>query len=488
MLTWTFDFNFTSWVQWLIFIVDFIVRIWICARVIQRRLPASVAWAWLGLMVSLPIAGTILYWTFGEYRQGHRRMRRLRRVQDTLNTIAAAQPTDSILNEVHQGDLHHACQALFGFAPKTGNNIELLKDSDIALSKLSEDIASAQQSIDIEFYIWSDGGRADKISAEIIAAAQRGVRCRILVDAIGSSKFIKGANYRKMKQAGVKMVVALPSGIFRSLIARPDLRMHRKLVVIDDEIGYVGSMNLADPLFFHRKSKAAPWIDALARIQGPAVEDLRTVFLSDWCVETGSDFAKELKKSRSPDHTHTKPAFIQCLPSGPAVKYSSIEQALLMAIASAHTEIVFTTPYFLPSESMLYALLAAARRGVRTVLIVPARIDSRISHWASRSFFEDLLAAGVQVALYKPGLLHTKSITIDEDVSLFGSVNLDPRSLRINFEITIAIYDKDFTQALRNLQDEYLNQSEYYTLEKHEERHSLEVWAGDLSRLVGPLL
>ncbi|WP_413587123.1 cardiolipin synthase [Bdellovibrio sp. HCB274] len=488
MLTWTFDFNFNSWFQWVIFIVDFIVRIWICARVIQRRLPASVAWAWLGLMVSLPIFGTFLYWTFGEYRQGHRRMRRLRRVQETLNRIAAVQPTDSILNEHQQGDLHHAYQALFGFSPKTGNQIQLLKDSDESFEQLSKDIANAKHTLDFSFYIWSDGGRADKIAQEIIAAAQRGVRCRVLVDAIGSSKFIKGKYYRAMKRGGVKMTVALPSGIFRSLIARPDLRMHRKMVIIDDEIGYAGSMNLADPLFFNSTSPAAPWIDALARIQGPSIADLKTVFLSDWCVETGSDFAKELTKTKAPDDTHTKPAFVQCLPSGPAIKYSSIEQALLMAIASAQKEIVFTTPYFLPSESMLYALLAAARRGVSTILIVPAKIDSRIAHWASRSFFEDLLLAGVQVALYKPGLLHTKSITIDDDVSLFGSVNLDPRSLRINFEITLAIYDKDFTQSLRDLQNEYLENSDMYTLEAHEGRHTAEVWAGDLSRLVGPLL
>src|SRR5262249_54242741 len=155
---------------------------------------------------------------------------------------------------------------------------------------------------------------------------------------------------------GVEVVIALPSGLWRSLFARPDLRIHRKIIVIDGAIGYGGSMNLADPKFFKIDCGAGPWVDALARITGPAVAPLAAVFLSDWCAETGLDFATAVAATSIKDIANKKAASIQCLPSGPAVKNSVIEQALLMAVAEARKELVLTTPYFLPSEALLYSL------------------------------------------------------------------------------------------------------------------------------------
>jgi cardiolipin synthase len=176
------------------------------------------------------------------------------------------------------------------------------------------------------------------------------------------------------------------------------------------------------------------------------------------------------------------------LPSGPAAHVEAIEQVVLTAVYAASRELVLTTPYFVPSESLLTALLSAAARGVEVTLIVPAKVDSRLVHYASRAHQTDLLAAGVRVALFGGGLLHTKSITVDGQISVFGSLNLDPRSLRLDFEITLAVYDEEFTTALRRLQQSYLDRSTLLDLAACRSRSAAERFAEDAARLVGPLL
>ena len=473
---------------WCIFALDTGIRIWMCSRVVLRRLPAGVAWAWISLILFLPLVATILYLFFGEYRQATRRVLRLEKAKRVLAMMAAQHKQTGSRFEGEYADFSRAYELMIGLPAQGGNDIELLPNADRAFERLALDIDNAQRSIDLEFYIWSDGGRADLFGQSLVRAAGRGVKIRLLVDAIGSAGFIKGGMLKSLRAAGIDVVIALPSGFWRSLFARPDLRIHRKIIVIDGEIAYSGSMNLADPKFFKMDSGAGPWVDALARITGPAVAPLASVFLSDWCAETGLDFAAEVAAAPIKDIASKKTAAIQCLPSGPAVKHSEIEQALLMAVAEAQKLLVLTTPYFLPSEAMLYVLIAAARRGVQVTLIVPEKVDSHLTQLASRSFFEDLLEAGVEIYLFQKGLLHTKSVVVDGRFSLFGTLNLDPRSLRINFEVTQAIYDRGFTEDLLRLQRAYLENSVRYDLESFNSRSSREVWAADLARLVGPLL
>ena len=476
---------------WLVFAFDLSLRLWFCARIVRRRLPAGVAWAWLSIILFLPLIGTTVYLYFGEYRQSGRRQRRLQKSKEIIDRIArepiALAADNSILTDTTAA-LSRAFCGMMGLPVQAGNDVELLANSAHGFDRLIADVNAAEKTIDLEFFIWSEGGRADAFADELLAAAQRGVKCRLLVDAVGSMHFIRGKRIRQMRAGGVNVVAALPSGFWRSLTARPDLRVHRKIVVIDGAIGYTGSMNLADPEFFKRDAGVGKWVDALARIQGPAVSGLYAVFLSDWCAETGADFAAARAHSQILDRAQAKRAAIQCLPSGPAFKDSAIEQALLMSIGSARSELILTTPYFIPSEALFYSLVGAARRGVRTTLIVPQQVDSRLTQHASRSFLQELVEAGVVVALYRPGLLHTKSVTVDREFSLFGSLNLDPRSLRINFEITLAVYDPGFTRDLMALQNSYLQDSLLYTLDQAAKQTAVEVWKGDLARLVGPLL
>lgn len=475
----------------LIFILDFILRLWYCARVLERRLPSGVAWAWLSIIFFLPVFGTILYLYLGEYRLGKRRLKRLEStaisIRVLIQKLFAKNSNEKLLAEPS----HSFAMTVRGFfdAPLlSGNDIELLPNAEAAFVSMINDLDQAKISCDMEFYIWNDGGLADKFGEALLRAVDRGVKCRVLLDQIGSSDFLKGSNATKLKKAGVNIVSAMPSGLVRSFFARPDLRIHRKILIIDGAIGYTGSLNLADPLYFKLNAGVGLWVDAFCRTKGPIVEAMNFVFLSDWSVETKSDFIALEKESIFIDQAQTKNAQIQCLPSGPAIKYSHIEEVLIMAIYSARYRLVVTTPYFIPSESVLYALMTAAKRGVKVILITPEKVDSILTQYASRSYLKELVLAGVQVALYKGGMLHTKSVVVDGEYCLFGTLNLDPRSLRINFEFTLAIYDKSFALSLNELQMKYMHQSRIVELKDYETRNRINEFKEDLARLMGPLL
>ena len=473
------------------FILDFILRLWFCARVLARRLPRGIAWAWLSVIFFLPVFGTILYLYLGEYRLGKRRSKRLEATALILKVLIqklfAKNSDERSLTEPSRS-FALAARGLFDAPLMAGNDVELLQNADAAFSAMIADIGRAKISCDIEFYIWSDGGLADEFGEALIKAAGRGVKCRVLLDQIGSAAFLKGPNAGKLKQAGVRIQAAMPSGIIRSFFARPDLRIHRKIVIIDGAIGYTGSMNLADPFCFKQTEGVGLWVDAFCRTKGPVVEAMIFVFLSDWSVETRADFLALEKGSVFIDKAQAKLSQIQCLPSGPSLKYSSIEELLVMAMYSARRRLVITAPYFIPGESMLYALMTAAKRGVEVILITPEKADSILSRYASRSYLKELVSAGVQVALYKGGMLHTKSVVVDGEYCLFGTLNMDPRSFRINFELTLAIYGKSFAAELNELQIKYLSRSRIMELKDFENKSRINVLKEDLARLLGPLL
>ncbi|MEM9658001.1 MAG: phospholipase D-like domain-containing protein, partial [Planctomycetota bacterium] len=258
--------------------------------------------------------------------------------------------------------------------------------------------------------------------------------------------------------------------------------------VIDGCVAYTGSLNLVDPRYFKKEAGVGQWVDAMLRIEGPAVEALQITFLGDWYSETEAT----LDSLRETGDAYPQPARgdcpVQVMPSGPGVEIDAVEQVLITAVYSADRELVLTTPYFVPSEPLSMALVAAARRGVKVVIVVPKRVDSALVRYASNSFKAGLLRAGVRIALFGDGLLHTKSVTVDGTHSLFGSVNLDPRSFRLNFEILLAIYNREFTNQLRELQQQYIDRSELLDLETFLRRPKSRQVAESFARLLGPLL
>lgn len=472
-----------------VLVVHWLLAIGLSLRVITRRAPIGVSMAWIAVMFSVPFLGAGLYLFVGEKRLGRSRATRaaagadaLSKWQETLRQelTSQARPGADALSLV---DL---TERVFGFPPQLGNRIELLDNAVAVFDALVDDIDAARHTCHMAFYIWHDAGRVCDVVDALVRAAQRGVRCRAIGDALGSKTFLHGEAVARLRAAGIQFQAALPTGLVPSLFARADLRNHRKIVVIDGRVAYAGSQNLADPRFFMQGAGAGEWVDAMVRVTGPVVRALDSVFEHDWAMETGKEFT--VSDPGEPGVVPTKGSLMQAAPSGPGAQPQALQQLLLTAIYASRHELIVTTPYFVPDDSILLALCSAAQRGVDVTLIVPAHSDSRLVRYASAAHFDDLLSAGVCVALFKGGLLHTKSMTIDGATSLFGSMNLDMRSLWLNFEIALVVYDADFTGRLRALQQRYLQDSE---------RVDPIVWRGrprwrriveDTVRLLGPVL
>lgn len=447
----------------LLFVGELLLRLGLSLRILARRLPVGTTFAWLFIVLAVPWLGAVGYLMFGELRLGRRRARlwlALKGPFDAwLESLNRRFPGEAALaDRGHQGFARLATQ-VFGIPPLPGNALELLPDAETAMRALIADIEAAQSSCHLEFYIWSDGGRADDVAEALVRAAQRGVACRVLVDSLGSRPFLRGGVARRLRAAGVTVRAALPVALWRLLLVRMDLRNHRKIAVIDGQVGYTGSLNLADPRYFKRSAGVGPWVDALVRIEGPGVASLAITFLQDWELESreGLEQLRNTGDVRALEEVGS--AAVQLLPSGPHMQHHEIREILLNAIVLAQREVILTTPYFVPDELLLAAIASAAKRGVAVTLIVPDRVDSRLVQWASQAFLRAVAAAGGRIMLFGGGLLHTKSITIDDDFSLFGSLNLDLRSLVLNFEATLAVYDRTFNAALRELQCSYLAQS-----------------------------
>jgi cardiolipin synthase len=270
-----------------------------------------------------------------------------------------------------------------------------------------------------------------------------------------------------MRDAGVHVAVALPIGnlLIKPFRGRIDLRNHRKIVVIDDRITYCGSQNCADPEF-RVKPKYAPWVDALVRFEGPIARQNQRLFASDWMAYVDEDI-NNLLQAPLPAFGKGFPA--QVIGTGPTGLNSAMPEMFTALMYAARHNLVITTPYYVPNESMQAALCSTARRGIETTIVFPARNDSWQVSAASHSYYRELLEAGVRIHEYVGGLLHTKSMTIDGEVSLIGSANMDRRSFELNYENNILFYDPALTAEVRERQQAYLGQSHPVTLERVEQ-------------------
>ncbi|HXY35382.1 MAG TPA: cardiolipin synthase [Planctomycetaceae bacterium] len=478
---------------WTVFLVsvDLVLRLGLSVRVIMRRLPVGVSLAWIAIVVMFPFAGAIAYLLLGELRLG---------VYRAARAAELRAPYQAWLDKVQVGDVDWssrpaAAEALARMCHRTadmpvtaGNRLELIENSADALEALVEAINEAQSSCHLEFYIWTAGGLADRVAEAMMAAAARGVTCRMLLDDVGSREFLRSDWVHRLQEAGVAVEAALQARVWRLIFVRFDLRLHRKLAIIDGRVAYTGSMNLVDARLFKRSAGVGEWVDAVVRVEGPAVEPLGVTFLGDWALES----EENLERLQQTGDVHPQPrqasAPVQVIPSGPSDPRDAIERILIAFIYSAQQRLVITTPYFVPDEALLEALVSAAQRGVKVTLIVPERVDSRLARLASRSIQGDLAEAGVEVLLFRAGLLHTKSVCVDGEYSLFGSLNLDPRSLHLNFELTLAIYDREFTGRLEALQATYADKSRALDLDEWRERGMGVRLLENVARLLGPLL
>ena len=455
--------TFYTVISWLIFLGYWLLIAGVTLRILMKRRTVPSAMAWLLVIYILPLVGIIAYLSLGELYLGKRRAERARAMWPStakwLNDLKACKHIFAEDNSPVASSLFKLCERRQGIAGLKGNQLQLLTTSDDVMQALIRDIQLARHNIEMVFYIWHPGGMADQVAESLMTAARRGVHCRLMLDSAGSVTFFRSPWAARMRNAGIEVVEALKVNLFRVFLRRMDLRQHRKMVMIDNYLAYTGSMNMVDPRFFKQDSGVGQWVDVMARMGGPIATGMGIVYSCDWEIETG----KRILPS-TPDYNimpfeeptgHT----IQAIASGPGFPEDLIHQALLTAVYSSREYLVMTTPYFVPSDNLLHAICTAAQRGVDVSIILPHKNDSLLVGWASRAFFSELLAAGVKIYQFDGGLLHTKSVLVDGELSLVGTVNLDMRSLWLNFEITLVIDDMGFAGDLAAVQDDYISRS-----------------------------
>jgi cardiolipin synthase len=454
---------FTGVIFWTLHVL---IQIGLIVRVLLRphRDPASRI-AWILVIAALPILGIAAYLLLGETNIGRRRIKRRREVLARLSDVAdvagadeAAAQADVPLRYTH---LFQMGKTVNGFDPVGGNRAQLMQDSNTTIAAMVADIDAAEDHVHLAFYIWLTDNNGCRVVEALKRAAARGIACRAMADGLGSRVMIESDHWQAMGDAGVHLASALRIGnpLLRPLKGRIDLRNHRKIVVIDNLITYCGSQNCADPEFLV-KAKYAPWVDAMMRFEGPIARQNQYLFASDWEAETGEDISDLLRRPISP----VQPGLpAQVIGTGPTARYSAMPEMFETLMYAARRELVISTPYYVPDEAMQAGLCASARRGVHTTIIFPARNDSWIVGAASRSYYADLLAAGVRIFEYQDGLLHTKSLTLDGEITLIGSANMDRRSFDLNYENNILFYDRALTADMRQRQDSYIARSRQVT-------------------------
>ncbi len=459
---------------------------------IRRSSRPSVATGWMVLVLALPVVGTILYFSLAETRFGRRRIRRHRSVLARIDRPEFHEFADATVRRPRLGQIERELSTLAERVSHGvvcgGNRIDLTHETEDTIAAMIDAIDGARSHCHVLFYIWLDDATGRRVAEALRRAAARGVECRVLVDAVGSKGFLGSATCQGLRDAGVRVVAALPVNLLRMVFSRIDLRNHRKILVVDGLIGFTGSQNIADAAFAP-KARFAPWVDCMVRIEGPAVRELQMIFVVDWCLdapEEGADLDLDaILTIEPPAHPDGVPA--QVLATGPNYQVDAVSQLVQGLVQSAHHELVLTTPYFVPDQATLTNFTVTARRGIDVHLVLPARNDSRLVGLASRSLFGPLLDAGVSIEEYHGGLLHAKTITVDERIGVVMSANLDLRSYELNFECGVLVYDADFAGRLRDLQRHYQSRSTPARCDR--ERRSLRLrLAQGAASMLSPLL
>jgi len=441
------------------------------------------------IVLALPYLGALLYLMIGEHMLGERRLQRARamieRSKPWRSALCeqAARETFKIPAAYRSLDFH--ARKIIGYPSLPGNRLTLLHDYESIFRQLINDIKAAQTSCALEFYIWEAGGLADELLETVLDAQRRGIHIRILLDAVGSKNFFRGEPARRLRQAGINVTEALHVNPLNMLFQRADIRNHRKIAVIDNRIAYTGSQNLVDPRYFKQGAGVGEWVDLMIRVEGPAVSVLNNVVTMDWSVEAREayDFPVSTISMQAVGELP-----VHVVPSGPVFREGAIHELIMSVVYRAQRELVITTPYFAPDEPLTMALIAAANRGVEVTLVIPERVDSLLVRYATPALLDSLIAVGIRVAQFDQGLLHTKSITVDGEFCIVGSVNLDMRSLWLNFEISLFVYDAGFTQQIRDLQTDYIDQSVYIDREHFSRRTFPQRLAANIMRLFAPVL
>jgi len=465
-------------------------------RVLYRRLQVNSALAWIAVLIAMPVAGPVLYVLFGDPSLGQRRLhlgQRIRAYYEKAYAITRADGASLDALPEPFGALARSIAGASGFPVLARNTYTILTDAGAILERMVADIDAARASCSLEFYIIAPGGRVEAVLEAVLRAAARGVECRILADDFGSKPFFRSDWPGRLKAAGVGVIASLPVAVIKSFSKRSDLRNHRKQLICDRAVAYAGSFNLVDPHLFKSEAHVGEWIDVMMRVEGQIVDALACVFHADYLLDKPGADLDEAALGDLPFDEEKGPLpegsmLMQLLPSGPEMPNSTIYEFIVAAIFNARHRVRIVTPYFIPDQAVLLALKSSARRGVKVEIIVPEKVDTKIGQYASQASFQELLDAGVVIACFKGGLLHAKTVLIDECITLFGTVNMDMRSFYLNLELSLILYDPRVSRDLDAIVDGYAARAAPIDREAWGRRPATQRFLENLLRLAGPLL
>ncbi|GAB6164393.1 cardiolipin synthase [Thermostilla marina] len=459
--------------------------------VLRKERPAT-ALAWLALIFLAPWPGVILYLLIGENRLGRRRLARRRATRPNLETPEQAFDRELLVPDhavgsnmavaaEYEESLARLVCNLGGPEPCRGNRVTFLADAELVIDRLIADIDAAEDHVHLLFFIFRDDDVGRRVAEALVRAKQRGATCRVLADGVGSRRMFRTLG-RWMRAHGVEVHPILPVRIYRLPFARLDLRDHRKLAVVDGRTAYVGSQNIVTPDYGH--PKAGSWRDVTARVHGPIVLQLQSLFTEAWYHETGELLDRP---DLFPPAAREGETVLQLVPSGPDQSVSEFRDALVNVLFSARKQITITSPYFVPDDAAMLALRLAAARGVEVNLVTPRRTDHPLVDTASRYYWERLHREGVNVYLHHEGMLHAKTLTVDGVMGMFGSGNYDIRSFELNFELNVIVHSAACVEELVRLQRRYMAQARKTTDADLERRFARRV-AIHTAKLAAPLL
>lgn len=478
---------FADILAWLDVALNVVIVVVMLLIVPQKRTPAA-SRTWLLLIFFQPILGLILYIAIGRIYVSKKRLALQARAAKIIAEARKRFSTDlkRVQPPLPPELLHvaHMTEELGDFTVVDGNTFKLFPNYDATIDRLVADIDAAQHSAHLMYYIFADDSTGNRVADALVRATQRGVSCRVLMDGLGSKKGLKTLAPR-LRAQGIEVNELLkPGGWLRRGIARYDLRNHRKIVVIDQRIGYIGSQNLVDKDF----KRGIVYEELVARVTGPILLQLQAVFFSDRFFETELIPTPETEPDlfKFPDVTGLSPA--QTLPSGPGYQSGTTGRLLIGLLYAASERVVLTTPYFIPDEALFQALLTTARRGLDLHLVVSLAADQVLVSLAQKSYYADLLEAGVKIHLYRKSFLHAKFMTFDDSVAIIGSSNLDVRSLELNAEASVIVYDPQVVEDLRELQEHYFADSNLLTAEQWAQRPIYQRLLQNIARLFDSFL
>ncbi len=469
--------------------LSFIIRISSLVLIPQRH-SATTATAWLMVILLWPWPGIIAYSILGTNVLPSRRMERHNAALSHFKDVRARMMRHELPGAVYSrlpGDLRTTAKLAehLGYLNAVqGNSVRYITSALAFIDTLVGEIEAAREEVDLLYYIFADDAFGHKVADACRRAARRGVTVRLLVDSVGSRAFLRGSAVKDLRADGVYVAEALPVRIYRAKAARFDLRNHRKLAIFDRKTAVTGSHNVTDPTYGRRDRMV--WKDVSLCLSGPVVKQLESVFIEDWYVET----TEQLDTT----HLFSDPAgfygtsCLQTVPSGPSYQTENYQRLIIASIIGAREQVTITTPYLIPDEGMLQAIEVARLRGVKVRLVTPAHSDQIIAGYASRAYYGEFLRRGVEVYLYRKGLLHAKTVTIDKDLGFVGSSNFDIRSFSLNFEINMILYGIQENFGIHRVQGLYICDSHRLTEEEWQRRGHVSIALESVTKLLSPLL